>query len=250
MSRGGSGTKGRRRLRRRRPFLVSFVPLAVATLAASNPSQEGRAPEAADSLPPAAHILDRQVRITHATTGELRVIEFLRLVPPISMSEEITTLPILRLQTIASGLQGISVGNLSGERVVRSQTGATLAGPLPEGLLEVGLEYRLPADATHLVLAAQLPVDDLLVLIDKGGIAARLDPRLEADGLEGSPVQPIARYRGTGLASGAEIVLRLGDAAVEWRERIAVFAAACLAAVIAYLAVAHRERRERSTPDG
>lgn len=212
--------------------------------------QEPRAldesPADADSLR-RQRIRQRRVRITRAPTGEIRVVELLQVARPSAISDSAVDLRLIQVQAEAGGVRGLG-GDVNPERVVHTPPHVAVLGPLPGREFQLAFEYRFSADVPTLTLAAEMPVDELLLFIDRAGIDARVDTAMVFAGEEGSRAQPIASYRASDLGSGEVVEVKLETARIGWRERVAVLAAACLAAGIAALLVVRREGRERLPP--
>ena len=235
MSRSQASEPGRRRHRNRRLFLFILLPIATA----STDRSIGQTRRIAD--PQAARaIRERQVRITYASAGGYRVVEVLAI--GASPSERAAgPLTLIQLAPRVADVMGIG-GDVEPSQVIYVAPEVLLAPPVPEGGFQVGLAYRIPSDAGRIELTAKIPTERLLLLIDRGGLEIEMDDALQPDGMEGTPAHPILRYAARDVEAGTPITIDLRDRRIGWRARLAVLAAACLAAGTAAVLVRRRDR--------
>lgn len=238
MSRSRDRESGRRRHTIRRLFFFLLVPLVTASPGISI-GQDERTANAESTR----SIRERQVRITYGPAGDYRVVEVLTVAASAS-ERSAAPLALIRPGPRAFDVIGLG-GDVETSQVIHVAPDVRLNPPVPDGAFQIGLGYRIPADIPRIELTADLPTDRLLVLIDRGGLEAQMDVPLELDGVEGTPARPIVRYATRNVEAGTAIVIGLRNGRIGWRQRLAVLAAACLAAGTSALLVRRRDRVRR-----
>jgi hypothetical protein len=159
-------------------------------------------------------------------TGDYRLIEALRVQPGDSMG--VGVLPVIALPEQATDLRGLG-GDIAPRQVVHDGGRMALIQPIPLRVIEVAATYRLPRRANSLVLRSDLPVEELVVFIDRGRVEARPDRSLAREGVVGSASQPYLKYVARQLPPGAPVRFALASHRVGWRQRLAVLVASALA---------------------
>ncbi len=203
-----------------------FCPALLAGLAPATPAAY---PQAA----PAPRILERRVRLTLDDTGEYRAIEALRVaIGTAEGSVWREPVPLLVLQEQAAGAQGLG-GDVSPRQVVRDGERLAVVGMLPGPVFEVAATYRLPREATALVLQAVVPVDELVIYVDRGRIGLRPDAALATVADAGAPARPSRQFVASALPAGRRVLLGLRGGRTGWRQRLAVLVASSMLAGLA-----------------
>ncbi len=150
-------------------------------------------------------------------------------------------LALIRLQVDAAGVRAVG-GDLPLGQIVDDPPTVTVVGPVERRVFEIAMTYTLPEDAALVELTALLPVDNLLVEIDRATVQARPDGPLSEATPVGSEVGRLLGYEAAALDAGQMVRLRLTVSRVSWPQRIAVLIATGLAAAAAGLAVWRRGR--------
>jgi hypothetical protein len=184
---------------------------------------------------PRLRILERQVRLTLDEGGDYRVIDAMRIRldtgGPVSIAPS-EPLPLIVLQDEAVGARGLG-GDVSPRQVVRDGNELAIVGTIPQPTFEVGVTYRLPADAQGLVVSSAAAVDELGVFVDRGRITVRPEGALVREDDVGPASQPSLNYVARDLPAGSTLRLDIVSGRTGWRERVAVLVASLFAASVA-----------------
>jgi hypothetical protein len=117
-------------------------------------------------------------------TGSYRVVEALALLidtadgQPVSLVEP---LPILGLPDVSTDVLGLG-GDIAPSQVSYDPPDLAIVGSLPAGPVQFAAAYSLPPEASRLELRAALPVQELLVHVDRATVEARPGPTLRRVG--------------------------------------------------------------------
>jgi hypothetical protein len=180
----------------------------------------------------AARILARQARLTRDQAGDIRMVESL-LVAIEGVGEEGVALSeplaVVRLQEAVDEVRGLG-GDISLGQLVFDPPHLTVVGPAVPGEFQVVFTYALTSDAAEVEMAAMLPVDTLIVEIQRGSVEASPDPLLVARGEGGPEARPYRRYVTEGLPAERVVTVELIHGRVDWRSRLAVLLATTFAA--------------------
>ncbi len=215
----------RRRTSLRRRFFSACTLLAISPFVPT----EGvlRAQEGAG-----ARILTRQARVTRDQAGAVRMIESLLVriegvgEDSVGLSEP---LAVVRLQDAVDDVRGLG-GDIGPAQLVFDPPQLTVIGPTVPREFQVVFTYALTRDATEVEMAAMLPVDTLIVEIQRGSVEARPDPVLAARGEGGPEARPYRQYVLEGLPAARVVKIELIRGSLDWRSRLTVLLATTIAA--------------------
>jgi hypothetical protein len=183
---------------------------------------------------PQARLLTRQLRLTRDAAGDYRIVESL-IVSLGGYGEGAVLSEPLMLVTLPESADQLRelAGELAPDQIGRDGNGLTVVGPIPGEEFQIVFGYRLPAATEEIEFVAEMPVDELVVEIDKGSLDARPQRGLVPTGDGGAAARPYRKYTAHDLAAGAVIAVRLLDGRIDWRQRFAVLMGTGLAAVAA-----------------
>jgi hypothetical protein len=191
---------------------------------------------------PEARISQRQVRVVRNEEGLYRLVDAMRVEFDGEVTADFTLaepLALVQLQIGAAGVQSVG-GDLPPGQIVYEPPAVTIVGPVGRRVFEIAMTYTLPDDAALVQLMALLPVENLLVEIDRATVEARPDGSLAAATPLGSETGRLLGYEAADLDAGQAVHLRLTASRVSWPQRIAALIATGLAAAVAGLAVWRR----------
>jgi hypothetical protein len=221
------GERRRRELLRRRFFSACSllaIPLFVLPQGALRAQDEG-----------AARILTRQARVTRDQVGAVRMVESL-LVKVEGVGEEGVSLSeplaVVRLQEGVDDVRGLG-GDIGPAQLVFDPPRLTVVGPTVPGEFQVVFTYALPRGAAGVEMAAILPVDTLIIEIQRGSVEARPDPVLVARGEGGPEARPYRTYVLEELPAARVVKIELIQGRLDWNSRLAALLATTIAAVTA-----------------
>lgn len=184
---------------------------------------------------PELRILERQIRLTLDEGGAYRVIEAMRIRVETDRTDSIALsapLPLIVIQDEAAGARGLG-GDVSPRQVVRDGNVLAIVGAIPRTTFEVGVTYRLPADAQALVLSSGAAVDELDVFVDRGRIVVRPEGALVREADVGPASQPSLDYAARDLPAGSVLRIDIIKRRTGWRARFAVLVTSLFAAGVA-----------------
>ena len=197
---------------------------------------------------PRAAIVQQQVHIMRNEEGAYRVLEALRVEfegePP-----EGFVLPgplaLLSLQDGVTGVLGLG-GDLRPDQVVYDPPRVVVVGSVGR-VFEVAITYVVPREARAIEFRALVPVEELVLEVDRASVYARPGPSFVQLGVAGSDARPLLLYRVGDLDAGQLLRLDLPSSGTDWRQRASVLIATALAAAAAGVGV---WRRGSSAPRG
>jgi hypothetical protein len=206
---------GRRRLALRRLFLLAGVlgPLLLAAWRQKEPGEESGQD---------ARIIERQARVTWDQAGHRRIIESLSVMVGEGGEASQRSGPLRLVQLGAVSDVRALGGDLGPRQIVYDPPDLMINDSIGPGELHLVFTYTVPEDAQTFEFAAALPVDEFVLEIQRGSVAARPGPGFRPDGEGGSAARPFRRYVASQLPSGRALAIDFSTGRVDWRQRLAV----------------------------
>lgn len=184
-----------------------------------------------------ARIIEREARVTRDRTGRYRVIESLsvRVGEGGEASQRSGPLRLVRLGVV-SDVRALG-GDVGPRQVVYDPPDLMIDDSIGLGELQTIFTYTVPEDVKSLEFVSPLPVDEFVLEVQRGSVAARPGPELRPDGEGGSTARPFRRYVVGQLPSGHAVAIDLTVSRVDWRQRLAVLfaSAAGIGAVLIWV---------------
>lgn len=228
---------------RRRPALrrLFYCVCGVAFLA----SGSVRLAEASGQGEPGTRILERQARITRDPAGRYRIIESLLVtVGDDAGSMRGGPLRLVRLSSVDE-VRGLG-GDVGPQQVAYDPPYLTIVDSIGPGEFQVVFTYVVTEGVRAIEMAAAVPLDELILEIQRGSVVARPDPRFRPDGEGGPEARPYRRYLARQLPLDAALTIDFIERRVDWRQRLAVSLATAFAIASAMLWVWRRDAAARS----
>ncbi len=241
ISRGKSSERRRRFVPRRLFLFTAFLPISLPAVTLGGAARQPQGP--------AATVLTRQVRLTRDAAGDYRVFESLSvsLGDPVGWAaSDSAPLALIMLPIVADGFRMLG-GDLAPVQVGLERSRLTVVGPIASEPFQILFMYRLPATARTVGLGAEVPVEELVLEIEKGSVDARVGGAFTREADVGPPTRPYRSYVARQLRSNEVPSIELLNRGTDGRQRFAVLVATALAASAA---AAYIWRRGARSPQG
>lgn len=174
-------------------------------------------------------ISERQARVTRDQAGRYRIIESLSVLVGQggATSRRSGPLRLVRLGAV-SDVRALG-GDVGPRQVVYDPPDLMINDPVGPGELQVVFTYIVPEDLKTFEFASALPVDEFVLEIQRGSVAARPGPEFRPDGEGGSATRPFRRYVARQLPSGRAVGIDFTSRRIDWRQRLAILLGTTLA---------------------
>lgn len=237
------GQSGRRRMVLRRLFFLVCIttPLASAAWRQADTGAPGH---------PDARIVERLARLTRDQAGHHRIIESLTFIAPENEGQSKSSAPLRLVQLSSVTDVRVLGGDVGPRQVAYDPPDLMIVDSVEPGELQVVFTYVVMQGVRTFEFAAQMPVDEFVLEIQRGSVSAEPGPGFEPNGEGGSATRPFRRYVARRLPAGGAAQIEFTDRRVDWRDRLAVLLGTAAAIVGVMIIVWRRDaaarRSERS----
>lgn len=207
--------RGRRRLALRRLFFLLCITISLASVA-------WRQTDAAGQEDSTARIATRLARVMRDDAGHIRIIESLTVIPGDSARGSRGRGPLTLVQLSSVTDVRVLGGDLGPQQVVFDPPDLMIVDSVGPGEVQVVITYVVTTGVKTFQFAAQMPVDEFVLEVQRGSVTAKPGPQFQREGEAGSATRPFRRYVAHGLSSGRAAEIEFVSRHVDWRQRLAV----------------------------